>query len=53
MRPMILATLIVLASFAQGAAQPMPSMPPSDFPEAGTFCDVMTLCTKAKGAKGS
>lgn len=47
MRPLIITVLIVFANLAQVAAQTIPTMPPSTYPEPGTFCGFLTLCPKA------
>lgn len=51
MRPLILSTLIVLASLTQAPAQTAMPMPPSTYPDSGTFCGFMTLCDKAAAPK--
>ena len=47
MRSLILTVLIVFATLTEVTAQPMPTLPPSTYPEAGTFCGFLTLCPKA------
>jgi hypothetical protein len=47
MRPLILTVLIIFANTVQVPAQTMPSIPPSDYPETGTFCGLLKLCPKA------
>lgn len=44
MRPLILTVLIALASPAPVAAFAMLPMPPSDYPDQGTFCGALTPC---------
>ena len=51
MRSFILATLLVFASLTQVPAQTAMPMPPSTYPDSGTFCGFMTLCDKAKAPK--
>jgi len=51
MRPVILAVLLVLAGLTRAPAQTMPEMPPTTFPEPGSFCGFLTMCTKATEAK--
>jgi len=52
------ATLFVLSvSFTYVHAQTMPTMPPSTYPQAGTFCGLFELCppvkiTKEEGISG-
>jgi len=53
MRPFLLSALLILANTAQAGPQTMPAMPPTNFPEAGTFCGVLTLCPQAAKPKAS
>ena len=46
MRALVLTVLIVFANVAQAPAQTTPTMPPSTFPETGTFCGPLQLCPK-------
>lgn len=47
MRRLILTVVIVFANLTQVAAQTMPIMPPSTYPEPGTLCGFLTPCPKA------
>ncbi|WP_415402179.1 hypothetical protein [Tateyamaria sp. SN3-11] len=51
MRPFLLAVLIVFASLAQVSAQNAPTMPPSTYPDAGSFCGLFKPCSKAATQK--
>lgn len=51
MRPLILALLIAVAQFTPAAAGTMPTLPPSTYPEPGTFCGLFTLCPKTAAPK--
>jgi len=53
MRAYILSAFIVLTSVTASSAQTMPTMPPSTFPEADTFCGVLTLCPKEVAKPGA
>jgi hypothetical protein len=44
MRLPIFAMLIIFVNLTQVSAQAMPTMPPSTYPEPGTFCGLLTLC---------
>jgi hypothetical protein len=46
MRPLIIAVLMIMANPVLTAAQTMPTMAPSTYPEPGTFCGLLTLCPK-------
>lgn len=46
MRPFLLAALITFTSLSQVAAQTMPTMPSTTYPEPGTFCGLLQLCPK-------
>ncbi|MVO14688.1 hypothetical protein [Parasedimentitalea huanghaiensis] len=48
MRAVILTLLILFANAAQTPAQ---TMPPSTYPEAGTFCGFLKLCPKVTTPK--
>jgi len=45
MRHFILATFVFFMSFSLAQAQMAPSLPPSTFPETGTFCGWFKLCS--------
>ena len=45
MREIVLAALIVVASQVPAVALEMPTMPPSTYPESGTFCGFLQPCT--------
>ncbi len=51
MRALILTLLLFFANPAQVLAQTNPTMPPSTFPETGTFCGLLKLCPKATTPK--
>lgn len=51
MRSLLLAILILAANLTPVAAQTMPTMPPSTYPEPGTFCGFVSLCPKAAAPK--
>ena len=51
MRALILTVLMFFANPAQIQAQTMPTMPPSTYPETGTFCGLLKLCPKAATPK--
>ena len=46
MRTLILAILLSPSGFTQLVAQTMPPMPPTTYPEPGTFCGFLVLCPK-------
>jgi hypothetical protein len=46
MRPYLLAALITFASVSLVAAQTIPTIPPTTYPEPGTFCGFLKLCPK-------
>lgn len=46
MRHFLLTVLIVFTNLSHVAAQTMPIMAPSSYPESGTFCGFLKLCPK-------
>lgn len=51
MRTIVLTVMIAVASPTLVVAQSMPTMPPSTYPETGTFCGLLTLCPEAEKTK--
>ena len=51
MRPFIFSMILVLTGMAQATAQTMPNLPPTTYPEPGTFCGMLTLCPKVTVSK--
>ena len=47
MRHLLLTVLIVFANLTHVAAQTMPIMAPSTYPESRTFCGFLKFCPKA------
>ena len=47
MRALVLTVLIFFAITTLASAQTTPTMPPSDYPQPGTFCGLLELCPKA------
>lgn len=51
MRPFIIAAMLTVSLPIQATAQMMPTATPTTYPEAGTFCGFLTLCTQSDRVK--